>query len=68
LVALICGCRFRATDENEKMHPADENFSQLYQTGLRNVLAKICTFDEITDSGLIEEAEKTEKRFLTNEK
>ncbi|WP_372948822.1 hypothetical protein [Mariniphaga sp.] len=65
LVALIYGCRFRATDEKGKMHPADENFSQLYQTGLKNVLAKICTFDIITDSGLIEEAERIEKRLLT---
>ena len=58
LFALICGCRFRATDENGKMHPADEIFSGLYQTGLKNVLSEICTFDKITDNELISEAEK----------
>jgi mannitol-1-phosphate 5-dehydrogenase len=68
LYALVCGCRFRATDENGKMHPGDEKFSRLYQTGLRNVLSKICGFDEIKDSELIEEAEKMDKRLLKNEK
>jgi len=58
LYALICGCRFKAKDENEKMHPKDESFSQLYQSGLKNVLSKICKFDEISDKKLIEGAEK----------
>jgi mannitol-1-phosphate 5-dehydrogenase len=68
LYALVCGFRFRAPNESGKIHPHDESFSRLYQTGLRNVLSKICTFDEIKDSGLIEEAEKIEKRLLTSEK
>lgn len=68
LVALIYGCRFRAKDENGKMYPADEKFSQWYQNGLRNVLAKICTFDERTDNELIINAERIKKRLLTNEK
>ncbi|MGC9354024.1 MAG: hypothetical protein ACP5D9_09310, partial [Mariniphaga sp.] len=68
LYVLVCCCRFRAKDENGKMHPADEKFSQLYQNGFRNVLSKICKFDERTDSELIEEAERIEKRLLTNEK
>jgi mannitol-1-phosphate 5-dehydrogenase len=67
LVALICGCRFRATDENGKMHLADESLSQLYLSGLKNVLYKICKFDEISDKKLIEGAERIEKRLLTNE-
>ncbi len=67
LHALVCGCRFRATDEKGKMHPADEIFSGLYQTGLKNVLSEICTFDKITDNELIEEAEKIEKKLLINE-
>lgn len=67
LHALVCGCRFSAKNENGKMHPHDESFYQLYQTGLRNVLSKICKFDEITDSELFEKADKIEKKLLTNE-
>lgn len=61
LVALVYGCRFRATDENGKMLPADEKFSQMYQTGLRNVLSEICGFDETADKEIIAKAEKMEK-------
>jgi mannitol-1-phosphate 5-dehydrogenase len=63
LVALICGCRFRATDENGKLHLADESLSQLYQSGLKNVLLKICKFDEISDKKLIEGAEKIDRKM-----
>jgi mannitol-1-phosphate 5-dehydrogenase len=58
LYALVCGCRFRATDENGKMHPADEKFSRLYQTGLKNILTRMCGFDPEKDKTLIEEAER----------
>jgi mannitol-1-phosphate 5-dehydrogenase len=61
LYALICGCRFRATDENGKLHPSDEKFKLIYQSGLRNVLIRICGFDEKMDAQFIEEAEQMEK-------
>jgi mannitol-1-phosphate 5-dehydrogenase len=63
LKALVCGCRFRATDENGKMLPADIEFAEIYKTGIRNVMIRICGFDEIRDKKLIEEAEKMDKKI-----
>jgi mannitol-1-phosphate 5-dehydrogenase len=63
LKALVCGCRFRATDENGKMFPADTEFAEIYKTGIRNVMIRICGFDEIRDKKLIEEAEKMDKEL-----
>ena len=63
LKALVCGCRFRATDENGKMFPADIEFAEIYKTGIRNVMIRICGFDEIRDKKLIEETEKMDKKI-----
>jgi mannitol-1-phosphate 5-dehydrogenase len=63
LKALVCGCRFRATDENGKMFSADIEFDYIYKTGIRNVLTQICGFDEIMDKQVIEEAEKIDKEL-----
>jgi mannitol-1-phosphate 5-dehydrogenase len=58
LKALICGCRFRATDENGKMFPADFEFTEIYQTGIRKVLIQICGFDETKYKNVIKEGEE----------
>lgn len=56
LKALVCGCRFRATDENGKLLASDIEFAKIYETGIRNVLTCICGFNEIQDNQVIEEA------------
>jgi len=45
LVALICGCQFKATDHDGKMHPSDIEFVQIYQHGIGEVLSVICNFN-----------------------
>lgn len=42
--ALLAGFRFRATDEDGKMLPADLEFAMLYDTGIQNVLTRVCGF------------------------
>ena len=61
LKALVCGCRFRATGEDGKMLGSDIEFAEIYKTGIRNVLTRICGFDEVRDKVVIEEAEKLDK-------
>ncbi|TNF42415.1 MAG: mannitol-1-phosphate 5-dehydrogenase [Bacteroidetes bacterium] len=63
LKALVCGCRFRATGENGKMFQGDIEFAAIYETGIRNVLTRICGFDEKNDKQLIWEVEKMDKEI-----
>ena len=63
LNALVCGCHFRATSENGKIFPGDIEFAAIYESGIRNVLTRICGFDEKKDKQLIEEAEKMDKEI-----
>lgn len=61
LYALVCGCHFRATDENGKMHIGDLEFVKYYDKGIRSVLIEICGFDEIKNSLLFLAAEEIER-------
>ena len=61
---LVCACRFRAVDENGKMFPADEVFSEIYRKGIRQVLTGICHFDPIADRKLIALAEDLDTQSL----
>ncbi len=63
LAVLVCGCRFRAADENGKMLDSDVHFAQIYQTGIKNVLIKVCGFDEIGDKDLIGKAMRTDRKL-----
>jgi mannitol-1-phosphate 5-dehydrogenase len=63
LKALVCGCHFRATGQNGKMFPGDIEFATIYETGIRNVMIRICGFDEIRDKAIILEAEKMDKEI-----
>jgi mannitol-1-phosphate 5-dehydrogenase len=63
LKALVCGCHFRATSENGKIFPGDIEFAAIYESGIRNVLTRICGFDEKKDKQLIEQAEKMDKEI-----
>ncbi len=45
LFALVCGCHFRATDPEGKMHPSDVEFTRSYDKGIKTVLSTLCDFD-----------------------
>jgi mannitol-1-phosphate 5-dehydrogenase len=65
LKALVCGCRFSGKDEDGKMLQADIEFTSIYETGIRNVMIRICGFDEIRDEAIIQEAEKMDKEIAS---
>ena len=59
LYALVCGCRFRQTDENGKMFPDDISFAELYEkNGISYVLREICGFNGIVHKEVFSEAER----------
>jgi mannitol-1-phosphate 5-dehydrogenase len=63
LAVLVCGCRFRAADENGKMLDSDIEFAQIYQSGIKNIFIKICGFDEIKDKDLIDKAVQSDRKL-----
>jgi mannitol-1-phosphate 5-dehydrogenase len=67
LYALVCGCQFRAKDEDGKMLKGDLEFVKLYNNGIKSILIKICDFDEIQNSRLLEEAEIIDNRLKNME-
>lgn len=66
LYTLVCGCRFRATDEEGNQLPSDKEFEKVYNTGIRNVLITISGLDLIKDKKLINEAEMLDKQLNQN--
>lgn len=58
LKALVCGCHFKATDQEGKRLQSDLEFDKIYEKGIRMVLTNICGFDECYDLPVIEKAEK----------
>jgi mannitol-1-phosphate 5-dehydrogenase len=59
LYALVCGCRFRQTDENGKMFPDDISFAELYEkNGISYVLREICGFNGTVHKEVFLEAER----------
>jgi len=63
LYALICGCHFRAKDEEGYMLKTDVQFVNCYQNDIKLILTEVCGFDEIKNRQLISEAEVIDKRF-----
>jgi len=63
LKALVCGCHFRATDEQGKRFPSDMEFDKKYELGISNVLKIICGFNEICDQTVLVNAEYLEKEL-----
>jgi hypothetical protein len=50
---LICGCRFRATDEEGKMLDTDADFVRNYEEkGIFWVLESVCQFDPLKYAGI----------------
>lgn len=63
LFALVCGYRFKATDEDGKMFSGDESFHLKYDLNLKSLLINVCGFNELTDSELINEAHRMDQRL-----
>jgi len=61
LYSWVCGCFFRATDENGKLFMSDVEFITIAEKGVKEVLEKIGGFSEQVDQDLFEYAESVEK-------
>jgi len=57
LKALVCGCHFKATDQDGKRLPADLQFDKIYEKGIREVLNNISGFTMRSDQQVTEKAE-----------
>jgi mannitol-1-phosphate 5-dehydrogenase len=57
LYALVCGCHFRATDEDGHMLKCDIEFAKFYEKGIKSIMTAICGFDEIQNNKILDEAE-----------
>jgi mannitol-1-phosphate 5-dehydrogenase len=65
LHALVCGCHFRAKNEDGFMLKEDTEFVKNYGTDLSAILTNVCGFDENQDRRIFREALKIDKS-LTN--
>ena len=63
LKVLVCGCHFRATDEDGKMLESDIEFVKLYEKGIKMVLKDVCGFDEELHEMLFKDAEQIDKNI-----
>jgi mannitol-1-phosphate 5-dehydrogenase len=64
LYALVCGCHFRAKDEDGNAFKGDLDFEKSFRKGLKQVLTKLCGFNERNDSQLIIQAEIIDKHLV----
>ena len=60
LFALICACRFRATDEEGALLPADYEFAGSFDGNIERVLAEVCYFDPVKEIKVFIEAREME--------
>lgn len=60
LKILVCGCHFKATNQEKQKLSFDIEFEKIYNRGIREILRNICGFDESNthELSLIEEAER----------
>ncbi len=63
LFALVCGCHFRATDEEGNMLKEDIRFVKLYENGIESVLKNVCGFDIIRYKRVFTEAKAIDERI-----
>lgn len=49
--ALLCGCLFRATDEEGNMLPGDLRFIEIYKKSIHEVLTTVCGFQDTSIFG-----------------
>lgn len=57
LYALVCGCHFRAMDEDGQMLKKDSEFEALYKEGIGSVLTNVCGFDKLNNREIFRDAE-----------
>jgi len=70
LFALVCGCHFRAKDEDGRMFSGDFEFIRLYRKGIQTILTDLCGFDKIIDRQLLAEAEQLDsdlRKFIISD-
>jgi mannitol-1-phosphate 5-dehydrogenase len=60
LFALICACRFRATDEEGALLPADYEFVSSFDGSIERVLSEVCDFDPVKEIKVFIEAREME--------
>ena len=63
LFSLVCGCHFKAKDQEGNMLKEDVEFFNLYENDIKSVLTKVCGFNEIQNQQLFREAEKISVSF-----
>jgi hypothetical protein len=63
LYALVCGCRFKAKDEDGNMLKEDIEFNRKYGKRIKLILKEVCGFDDTLNRNLFEEADKISKRL-----
>ncbi len=63
LFALVCGCHFRAKDEDGNMFKDDIGFLDRFNTDIPLILKEISGFSANTDKQLIEEAEQIDREI-----
>lgn len=68
LFALVCGCHFKARDEDGNMLIEDIEFIRHYENGIKSILTKICGFDEISNKQLFHEAEIIDEQLINLKK
>lgn len=56
LFALVCGCHFKAKDQEGNMLKDDVEFFNLYENNIKSVLTKVCGFNESQNPQLFLEA------------
>jgi len=56
LRALVCGCHFKATDENGNWLPSDLKFMDTYKSNVKEILKSVSGFDETVAPEVISEA------------
>ncbi|MDP3441375.1 MAG: hypothetical protein Q8T08_00805, partial [Ignavibacteria bacterium] len=63
LFGLICGCYFRAKDENGMMLKEDIDFVSHYNSDINNILSNICGFEFASARKVFTEAKMIEKQI-----
>jgi mannitol-1-phosphate 5-dehydrogenase len=63
LFALVCGCHFRATNEDGNMLNEDTEFVKCYEKGIESVLTSICGYNQKDNGKLFSEARLLDERI-----
>jgi len=63
LYALVCGCHFRAKDEEGFMLKEDIKFVNCYQNDIKSIMTEVCGFNENENKRLFTEAEAINKKL-----